>query len=276
MHLRLATILMAVALFGSAGCGEDEPVASTPTADDPARPGDGAVGDEFLGRVFVGSEITVDGSARPVPGGRLAIDFTEPGRVGANAGCNSMSGEMRIEGATLVVENLGSTQMGCDPTHEEMDALVAELLTARPSVEVTTEGITLRSERVSATLVDRETAEPTRPLEATVWTLDTIIDGETASTVPDTSEPLTLTLADGTFTFTLCNGISTPYALDGTTLRVEPFAMTEMSCGEELDRLESFVVAMLSGPVEASTLGDSLKLSGADGKGLGFAAGRAG
>lgn len=55
--------------------------------------------------------VAVNGRAVPVSGD-YSVRF-ERGGVGARFGCNSMGGQYRISGGTLIVSNLASTLMGC-------------------------------------------------------------------------------------------------------------------------------------------------------------------
>jgi heat shock protein HslJ len=55
----------------------------------------------------------------------------EPGRVGANAGCNGMGGDLKLTQTRLVTGPIISTQMYCDGVMEQERA-VAALLDADP------------------------------------------------------------------------------------------------------------------------------------------------
>ena len=56
--------------------------------------------------------VSVNGRATPAQGD-YSMRFETGGRVGARFGCNSMGGNYRMVGGTLVVSNLASTLMGC-------------------------------------------------------------------------------------------------------------------------------------------------------------------
>ena len=59
--------------------------------------------------------VSVNGRATPAQGD-YSMRFESGGRVGARFGCNSMGGDYRMVGGTLIVSNLASTLMGCpDP-----------------------------------------------------------------------------------------------------------------------------------------------------------------
>lgn len=71
---------------------------------------------------------TIDGQA-PVRGGtRLEL---RDGSIGANAGCNRLGGNLKIEGNRLRIGPIMSTQMFCDGAMDQERA-VSELLQASP------------------------------------------------------------------------------------------------------------------------------------------------
>src|SRR5690349_8000227 len=107
---RWKTVLLMVLLpvLGPAGCG-----------------GGTATGGGPWGRTFVSQS-----TSRPlVPGTRIELRFSD-GKVGFQAGCNSVGGDARIDGGRLVVGEVTSTAMGCDQPHAEQDTWFATFLQA--------------------------------------------------------------------------------------------------------------------------------------------------
>jgi heat shock protein HslJ len=78
-----------------------------------------------------------------------AVLELEGNTLSATAGCNSMSGAYRIEGAILVAGPLMATRMYCEGRMQQEAALGA-LLQGRPSLEINA------GEMVLMTLVDSE------------------------------------------------------------------------------------------------------------------------
>ncbi|MDP3906953.1 META domain-containing protein [Novosphingobium sp.] len=85
--------------------------------------------------------VRIDGKAPASE--RAAIRFTQD-RLSATVGCNGQGGTWRIEQGKLVGGPYMSTMMYCDGLMEQERAL-ADLLGAKPSVDVTGGTLTLRS-----------------------------------------------------------------------------------------------------------------------------------
>jgi heat shock protein HslJ len=112
----------------------------------------------------------------------VSIEFRD-GTVSASAGCNLVSGDYRIEGGSLVVDDLAMTEMAC-PGRDDRDAWLVGLLSSRPVVALDGDQLTLSTESESVVLLDRRVVDPDRPLVGTRWELTTIVDGDAASSVP--------------------------------------------------------------------------------------------
>lgn len=82
----------------------------------------------------------IDGAA---PSGKQATLTFQPGRVGANVGCNGMGADAKIEGGRIIAGPVISTQMYCEGVMEQERAIGA-LLAAKPSITVRGTTMTLR------------------------------------------------------------------------------------------------------------------------------------
>ncbi len=82
--------------------------------------------------------MTENGQPKPlVAGTRITLNFVADGhRLGAQAGCNQMGGPASFEGGHLVVDDLATTEMGCDPPRHAQDEWLARFLTSRPMAKV--------------------------------------------------------------------------------------------------------------------------------------------
>ncbi len=249
-----------------AGCGDDtvDPGASSSPSTPVTTPGttpNSAAPTSLVGRTFLST-----GSAgfELVEGTTVRIEFRD-GTLSASAGCNLLGGGYRIDGDTLRIDGgLSMTEMACEEALMDQDTRFVDLLLAGPIVALDGDTLVLTATDASITFLDREVADPDRPMESTVWTLITIIDGESASSTPmDATSTLTfvngIDATDGTAVVaTGCNTGSATVSLGEGTITFGPLALTKMACEQPLMDLESSVLSVLSGDVtfeiEARTL----------------------
>lgn len=250
-----------------AACGGDDDTATT-TPHSTVPPGSGPAG--LAGRTFLSVDVTQDGAPRPlVPGTRISLTFD--GSIGARAGCNSFSGSYRLDGDVLVVDQLGGTEMGCDPERHEQDEWLVAFLTDRPTVALDGDELVLATDSTQVTLLDREVADPDRPLVGPTWTLDTIIEGDAASSVPAGVTATLTFLGDGTAgVATGCNTGGGPADIGDTTITFGAIVTTLRACGPDESAVESAVLAVLNaGEVAYEIDANRLTLTAGD-HGLGF------
>jgi heat shock protein HslJ len=192
-----------------------------------------------------------------VEGTVARLSFSD-GQLGLQAGCNSMGSPYTVDGATLVVDAISSTEMGCDAPLMAQDQLLAELLGSSPILRLEGDVLVMETPERSITFLDREVADPDRPLEQTTWTLTGVISGDSVSSVP-ADAIATLSISDATVLVnTGCNTGSAPVTVTGDALTFGPLALTKMACDAPLMDLESQITAVLSGTatyeIEAATL----------------------
>lgn len=224
------------------------------------------------GRTFLSIDVTVNGIQQPlVPGTRISLTFRD-GTVHASAGCNSLSGGYRLDGGRLVVDSLGGTEMGCDPDRHAQDERLAAWLTSRPQVRLNGSDLVLDGGGAVIRLVDREVADPDRPLAGTRWVLTTIIQGDAAMSVPaGVTATLELT-EDGNYSIRACNQGGGSYEVDGGSITFGDAVITRMACQDARGDVEAAMLRVLgAGQVAYTITADSLMLD-AGGAGLGFTA----
>jgi heat shock protein HslJ len=231
-----------------------------------AGPGAGVEGREFLS-----TSVTEDGAPMAlVAGTRIRLAFTD-GQLAASAGCNSIGGDYRIEDGVLVFEGGGMTEMGCDPDRSAQDEWLVALLGSRPTAVLDGADLVLTSGATSVALTDREVAEPDLPLTGTTWTVDTIITGDAASSVPVGAVATFTFSADGRVEVrTGCNTGSGTYEANDDQLRFTGVAVTEMACDGAAGALEAAVLPILGADAVQYTI-DASRLTlqaGDDGLGL--------
>jgi heat shock protein HslJ len=235
-------------------------IGCTTTGDPSGGPSGGTAPDSLDGRTFLSTGVTQDGEEYPlVEGTRIRLAFAD-GQLGASAGCNTIGGTYRIEDGALIFEGGAMTEMGCDPERHAQDDWLGDFLASEPRVTLDADDLTLSSAGVVITLLDREVADPDRPLTGTTWTVTSIFTGGAVSTVPDGATATFEFADDGTVSVnTGCNTGSGRYELDGDRLRFIDVAVTEMACGGTAGELESFVLPILGADeltiaIEASSL----------------------
>jgi len=240
MHHRTLLILtlMPVLLLGGCGGGSRAP---------------GPTGQSLDGRTFLST--TVEGRTL-VRGSMLRLAFSN-GQVSANAGCNSTSGPYRIDGDRLAIDALAMTEMGCDPPLMEQDQWVADLLDGA-SVALDGDTLTLTKGVIHLILLDREMADPDRPLRGTRWVVDGLISGGAVSSVP-LGVTTALTFSDGRVDVEAgCNRGGGTIQVTDTTIAFGPIGLTKVACAPEVMSVEQAVTAVLSGTngymIEAGTL----------------------
>lgn len=228
---------------------------------------------DLAGRQFLSEAVEERGEPRPlVPSTRIFLTFDEAGRnVGASAGCNSFSGPYEVEGNRLVVDQMGGTEMGCDEARHAQDQWLVDLLMSDPNFELDGDRLILTSGATVVSLLDREVADPDRSLTGTTWVLDTLVEGEVASTPPAGTRASIAFDDDGTFSIeTGCNSGGGRYTLEGDRLTFTSYETTLMACKDEREVLEAHMLGLLqAGGVEVEIEADHLTIdAGATGGGF--------
>ena len=226
---------------------------------------------DLRGRAFLSTAVTENGQPKPlVAGTRIRLSFGEEGRrIGANAGCNHMGGEARVENGRLVASEMAMTAMGCDGGRNEQDDWLAKFLTGTPTISSSGSELVLANNTTEIRFLDRTVADPDRPLIGTRWTVETIVDRDTASSIPQGAVAQLLVNVDGTFTGnTGCNHMGGAAAITNVALRFSGVFTTKMACEPDRMRLEQAVLGVLEGDVSYEIEADVLRLRHTSGKGI--------
>jgi heat shock protein HslJ len=260
------TMLLFLALLLAAGaCGRGQ--------ESRAGAADQNGGNQPWGRTFLSTSVTENGQPKPlVAGTRITLNFVADGhRLGAQAGCNQMSGPASFEGGRLVVGDIATTEMGCDPPRHAQDEWLARFLTSRPQWSHSGSTLTLESGTTRIVLKDREVADPDRPLQGTKWVVDTIVDQDAASSVP-AGIVAYLTFDDGNHFGgnTGCNAMGGNSVVheDTSTITFAEVISTTVGCEDDRMRVERAVLATVHGDVAFRIDADVLRLDGPGGHGL--------
>ena len=249
-HRAAAVVVVLVAFLVAACAGGPGGSGGSGGSGSPSA-GTGAAG--LAGRTFLSTNLR--GRAL-VAGSRIRMTFQD-GRIGLSAGCNQMGGTYTLDGDRLVVRDLGTTDMACDRALMDQDAWLSEFVN---SATVALDGATLMLAKggITLTLLDREVADPDRPLLGTRWVVDGLVAGGTVSSVPG-GIVAALTFTDGRVDVeTGCNTGGGAVTIDDGSIAFGDLAYTKKACGPEAARVELAVTTVLRGPatyvIEAGAL----------------------
>lgn len=252
-------IVVAVALLAS-GCGRGDYARTSGEL-------------ELTGRTFLSESVTEHGQARElVESTRISLDFTTDGQISANAGCNHLFGEVSIDDDRLEVGLMGGTEMGCDPALHAQDEWLMAFLQNSPAWSLDGDRLTLTTADTEMVLLNREVADPDRPLEGTRWLVDTISSGEAASSMWAGTEGSAWLLIQGEH-FTASSGCRD---FEGGVGRGDEFlqftdtVQTDPACPEELREVDEAMQEIFAAEAEYAIEADRLTLAGPDGVGLGL------
>ena len=222
--------LLFVALIVAAGCDT--------LGGDPESPESRLQGREFL----------LDSSEgfTPVAGTTVRLRFNEDTEFSMGAGCNSMFGSYEIRGGLLVSEGVGSTEIGCEQTLHEQDEWLATFMTSSPGISLDGDTLTLTGEDATLVFLDREVADPDRPLTGRGWTVDSFIQGDGISNLALDEAPTLQFRDDGVvevFTGCVMGGGTFSAAADTLTLNT---TFAEADCTDGAAIADQLVRAALS------------------------------
>jgi heat shock protein HslJ len=260
----LLSLVLVVAL---AACGGDDDDTVDAGTGEPA-PAEAPRGD-YLSTSVEGHDL-VDGTD-------LALTLDEE-ELSGMAGCNGFGGPYHLEdfdGTTGVVvidsDGMSMTEMACDPPRMDQDTWMTGLLMARPTLTVIdADTFTLSDGTATITFVDREIADPDRPLTGTKWTVDTILTGDAASSMPAGGTVVTFEFGDDSralVTGADCTSVDVPYEVADDTITFGEYGVDDIGCPAPWQETRELLDA---GTVNFSIDHDRLSLTAPDGNGLGF------
>ena len=204
---------------------------------------------------YLSTGITVNGAAKTlVAGTRISLGF-RASDFSAHAGCNSMGGGYRVDGGRLVVDNLFTTEMGCDRPLHEQDEWLATFLGSQPQVRLVGNDLTLEGGGTVLRLLDREVADPDLTLVGPTWTVESLITGDAVASVPAGATATFVFKQDGTVEVAPgCNRGSGTWQLQGTGLAIDQVGLTKMACDGPQGQLEAFVLQVIDAGTLTATI----------------------
>jgi heat shock protein HslJ len=253
MLTTLRAIVVSSLLIGSAvACTSSEDSSTDSTAA------------ELDGRQFI---LQFADGYTPVSGSVIRLTFGES-TARINADCNTVTGTYQINDHKLALSDASVTEMGCDEALMDQDEWLRTFFDSDPDITLHGDTLTLESKGIVLVFVDRETADPDRPLVGPKWTIDTLITADTASTVPALGQPPTLSFSDdGSFTvMTDCNSGHGSYDSTAMALTFADVTFTESTCTDsESSTLSNHLSAVFAdGPAVYSIEAARLKIERED------------
>ncbi len=204
-----------------------------------------------------------------VEGSRITIGFAADGTVGGVAACNSYGGTYVADGEDVIIgDELASTAMACgEPGVMESEA--AFLAVLRAPLTYVVDGDELTISHSSGELVFGSVQPvPAAALLDTPWQLDSVIIGDTATSVQGVATLLLGT--DGTVSgSTGCRTFSGSHVLDADTVLFTTFAMAG-ECPAGFSEQDGLIVSVLGDGFTTTIDGDRLTVTSRGGEGLVF------
>jgi heat shock protein HslJ len=231
-----------------------------------------SAGGTLTGKSWLSTTVTENGAPKQLAQNtRVRLQFTDDGRLIADAGCNSMQSKVSTGDGKLTLKgDLAMTDMGC-PGRQDQDGWLSGILSSKPSWKLDGDTLNVTSGGTTIALQDRETAEPDLALDGTKWALQTVITGEVASHQAG-SEQAWMTLNGERVTgSTGCNEFQGMVAKGTGKLTFGELATTRRACAGDAAKLESSLLNGLKGDVSYEIDSNKLELRNSAG-GLDFTA----
>lgn len=168
------------------------------------------------------------------------------GELSVKASCNHMGGSYELEQDRLVVGSMFQTEMGCDRERHAQDDWLQEFFGSKPKLVVQDTRLTLSNGASSLVFLDREVADPDRPLQGTVWAIDSYIDAETAMGLMGIDAPRLTFAADGTWqAHSVCLDAGGQYTVEGDGIELSGTRASQGDCTDNDKEAAEFVRSVL-------------------------------
>ncbi|POG44015.1 META domain-containing protein [Streptomyces sp. ZL-24] len=213
--------------------------------------------------------LTVGGKKTEAPeGSRLEID--PKGRATAYFGCNHIGARAEVEGDRITLSEPSRTEMACGEGVDAFEEAAVSALDGELTAKLSGEELTLTAEGGDTMAL---TEERPADLAGTRWAVNTLIDGETATSVPaDLPKERVPHLTfgeDGTVQGNYgCNSYRGKATVKDATITFGPPAGTKKLCPDAEMETERAVLAALDGPATYTIKGSTLTITADDGRGI--------
>jgi heat shock protein HslJ len=201
------------------------------------------------------SSLTV-ANDRPIT---LTIDAS--GQLSGAGACNSYFGSLSVDGSSITVGPIGSTEMACPGTAMAADTEYFAALSAVTAANVADDRLTLTGEDVSLVYAARDLE---REIIGT-WTVISVNNGQAVSSVIAPDPVLTIG-SDGTIGIKGCNNLGSRWSLvDGTFSVDENIMSTLIGCPDDLAQQDQALSSALKDVRTVTVKGDQITFLNADG-----------
>jgi heat shock protein HslJ len=260
--MRATAALVLVLLL--AGCAR-----FAPGAGGSSSPAPSAGAPDLSGAWLLVSGVGPDGRFEWPDTHRITIRFTD-GEVGGQA-CNHYGGTYRLTDAgEISFSAMSMTEMACAEPMMTAEAAYHAALAAVTHAARAGDELTLSGD--GAELVYELLPEvPDAALQDTEWVLESLITGETVSSVR--GEPWLKLNADGTLSgSTGCREFGGEYTVAGDQVVTTTLHTTDQACSADLAEQDGFVLEVIGDGFTVAIDGDRLTLGKPDGTGLDYRA----
>ncbi len=248
-------VLLIVGACSSGNSPAPSPFSGSTDAGEPA--GTAPTTADLDARTFI---VTEAGGHDVVQGSTISLRF-EDGRLGILAGCNQMSGDYEIIDGVLVVGQVITTEMGCEPDLMDQDAWISGFVDGA-GLDLDGDTLTLVNGDVMLRAMDESAAAPDLPLAGTTWTVDGLVTADAVSSMP-AGVSASMVFADGQVAVHAgCNRGSGQATVTDGTITFGPIMTTRMACQPVAMQVEKHVLAVLRGDVGYAIDAGTLTIGG--------------
>ena len=210
---------------------------------------------------------TVDGDPFPIVDGfRITLNVEAGGTLGGTAACNGYGAAYVADGEDLLVQEISSTAMACQPAVMESEQAFMAFLGRPIGYERVDDRLVLRSDGYELTF-EAVAPVPTEELIGTEWLLTSLVDGDRVTSVA--GAPATLLLTDGGAIVgsTGCRALQGQYVVNADQVLFTTFSAIG-ECPQTLADQDGFVVTVLGDGFRAAIEGSRLTVTSSGNEGL--------
>jgi heat shock protein HslJ len=209
---------------------------------------------------------TADGAALPrPPGARATLELGDELR--GVSFCNHYFSSYRLSGTSFSVDELGGTEMGCEPDVMTAETAYLSALAAVDTAAADREWLVLTGDGVELRFTPVPPV-PDSPLTGTRWVLESVIDGRTASSTVGGPAVLQLHPDRRASASTGCRTITGTWLVEDESLLIDDLLPDGAACPPDVERQDAHVAAVLRSGASVEIQEDRLALTADDGRGL--------
>ena len=220
-------------------------------------PSSGEIQGSFQGGSWQLEAGTFDGDPIPmVPTHPITVSF-DGDQIFGTAACNGYGGTYQISDDVFEITDLAVTEMACGPDEVmESERAFLEALLNVDAAEVADGKLVMTGSRTEMVFGELEPA-PTAELTGTVWVLNSLIQGNTVSSVSGERATLEFFTDGSLIGSTGCRTIVGTYQTSGAEVVFTNFS-AEGDCPAELASQDSRVISALEGGFRVEIEGDRM------------------